>query len=216
MRKTAGDKTTGMTESAGLWPDASARTRAREEKRQAVLQAAVRLFNAKGFHATSLDDVAEALHVTKPTIYHYFRSKDDVLFECCRVGMRDISAAFEAAMAQGGDGAARLRALMIGYALLMTRDFGICITRTADSELSPDSLARFRALKRDVDQLLRRAITDAMADGSIAKTDVHIAAFTISGAINWIGRWYAPDGALQAQEIAEGIADQLMAGLAPR
>lgn len=199
-----------------LWPGARARAQVREEKRQAVLLAAVRLFNAKGFHSTSLDDVAEALQVTKPTIYHYFKSKDDVLFECCRAGLRDMTAAFSKAVAQGGDGAARLRALMVSYALLMTRDFGMCITRTADSELSADSLARFRALKRDVDQFLRRVIRDAMEDGSIATADVHLTAFTISGAINWIGRWYAPDGPLSAAEIAEGIADRLMAGLAPR
>lgn len=199
-----------------LWPNARTRSQVREEKRQAVLLAAVRLFNAKGFHSTSLDDVAVALQVTKPTIYHYFKSKDDVLFECCQAGLRDITAAFEEAMAQGGNGAARLRALMVGYALLMTRDFGMCITRTADSELSPASLVRFRALKRDVDQFLRRAIRDAMEDGSIARADVHLTAFTISGAINWIGRWYAPDGPLSAHEIAEGIAERLMSGLLPR
>lgn len=201
---------------APLWPSARTRAQLREEKRQAVLLAAVRLFNAKGFHSTSLDDVAEALQVTKPTIYHYFKSKDDVLFECCQVGLRDMTAAFGAAMAQGGNGAVRLRALMVSYGLLMTRDFGMCITRTADSELSPSSLVRFRALKRDVDQFLRRAIREAMADGSIATADVHLTAFTISGAINWIGRWYAPEGPLSAQEIAEGIADRLMTGLAPR
>ncbi len=72
---------------ASPWPTPEERAREREQKREAVLSTAVRLFNSKGFHATSLDDVALALNVTKPTIYHYFANKDEVLFECVRRGL---------------------------------------------------------------------------------------------------------------------------------
>ena len=61
------------------------------KKREDVLTTAVKYSNTKGFHATSLDDVGAALNVTRPTtIYRYFSSKDEILFECVRRGLDSI------------------------------------------------------------------------------------------------------------------------------
>src|SRR5262249_50625138 len=69
------------------WPRREERARERELKRDAVLRTAVALFNKNGVRATSLAGVAKALNVTKPTIYHYFSTKDEILFECVRRGV---------------------------------------------------------------------------------------------------------------------------------
>ena len=78
---------------ASPWKPAGARAQQREAKRNAVLQTAARLFNERGYHATSLDDIAEQLHVSKPTLYYYVKSKDDILLECVRtaLGMMPVS-----------------------------------------------------------------------------------------------------------------------------
>jgi AcrR family transcriptional regulator len=199
-----------------LWPSASERERERQEKREAVLHAAVRSFNDKGFHATSLDDVANALHVTKPTIYHYFCSKDEILFECVRRGLESIRAAAEAVVSERGGGLERLKRLMRDYAVIMTRDFGMCVTRTADHELSGESRTRFRALKREIDQTVRRVVEEGMADGTVAKGDPRLVTFTLTGALNWIARWYDPKGPLTPQQVADGAVAMLVAGLATR
>lgn len=192
------------------------RERERREKREAVLHAAVRSFNEKGFHATSLDDVASALNVTKPTIYHYFASKDEILFECVRRGLDSIRRAAEAVESEGGGGLERLRRLMRDYAVVMTQDFGMCVTRTADHELSGESRAKFRALKREIDQTVRRVVEQGMADGSIARGDPRLVTFTLSGALNWIARWYDPDGRIGAGDIADAAVATLVDGLVPR
>src|SRR3546814_16031755 len=59
----------------------------RIEKREAVLKAAVEMFNARGFHATSLDDLAASLGISKPPIYHSLGNKDQVLLECLTRGL---------------------------------------------------------------------------------------------------------------------------------
>ena len=199
-----------------LWPSVEDRERERREKREAVLRAAVRSFNEKGFHATSLDDVANALNVTKPTIYHYFANKDEILFECVRRGLDSIRHAAEAVESEGGGGLERLRRLMRDYAIIMTRDFGMCVTRTADHELSGDSRAKFRALKREIDQTVRRVVEQGMADGSIAGGDPRLVTFTLTGALNWIAHWYDPRGALGAEDVADAAVATLVGGLAPR
>lgn len=203
------------TRAASPWPDARAREEERRAKREAVLVAAVRSFNARGFRATSLDDVAAELNVTKPTIYYYYASKDEILFECVARGLDYIRSAAEEGVAEGGSGAERLRALMTGYALMMTEDFGICVSRTLDSELTPEGRARFRALKRDIDQLTRRVVEEGMADGSLRAGDPRMVTFTLTGALNWIARWYRPDAPMSAREVAKGVVDTLMRGLLP-
>ena len=62
------------------------RRRARDEKREAVLRTAVQLFLEQGYHRTTLNEVAERLNITKPALYNYFRSKDEILFECWAIG----------------------------------------------------------------------------------------------------------------------------------
>ena len=198
------------------WLKASEREKERVGKRDAVLSAAVRSFNEKGFHATSLDDVAASLNVTKPTIYYYFASKDEILFECVRLGLAGIKEIAEGVAAAGGSGMDRLRALMRGYAVIMTKDFGMCVIRTADQELSPDSRAKFRSLKHEIDITVRQVVKDGMADGSIARGDPLLMTFTLAGALNWIARWYEPGGQLSAEAVADSVVENLVLGLAPR
>jgi AcrR family transcriptional regulator len=189
----------------------------REQKREAVLRAAVRMFNAQGFHATSLDDVAASLGVSKPTIYHYLGNKDQVLFECVTRGLEQLNEAADAVRAAPGTGLERLRSFLRLYAEIIMDDFGRCVIRTADEALSMESAARFRGLKREIDKALRRMISDGIADGSIEATDVRLTAFTLAGALNWPARWYrAERGGMSADAVASQMVDILTNGLAPR
>ncbi|QIG80790.1 TetR/AcrR family transcriptional regulator [Stakelama tenebrarum] len=188
----------------------------RESKREAVLLAAVRMFNAHGFHATSLDDVAASLGVSKPTIYHYLGNKDQVLFECVRRGMNELREAADRAHATDGTGLDRLRMFLNLYAQISMTEFGRCVNRTMDEALTPESARRFRALKREVDLAMRALIEEGIADESIAPCDVRMTAFTLAGALNWPARWYRPEGEDQPEAIAATMVDVLTNGLAPR
>jgi AcrR family transcriptional regulator len=201
---------------ASPWPSQADRERERELKREAVLRTAVGLFNEKGFHATSIDDVAYALNVTKPTIYHYFSNKDEILFECVRRGVESIRQSGEEVEKRGGKAMERLKAHMRNYAIVMTNDFGMCVTRTADHELSKESQKRFRALKRETDTTIRRVVEEGMLDGSIARGDPRLVTFALTGALNWIGRWYDLKGSMTRERVVEGSVATLINGLAPR
>jgi AcrR family transcriptional regulator len=192
------------------------RERERFHKREAVLRAAVRMFNARGFHATSLDDVASSLGVSKPTIYHYLGNKDQVLLECVTRGLEQLQQAADAVRSAPGTGLDRLRGFLRRYAEINMDDFGRCIVRTGDEALSAESAARFRALKGQIDQAMRALIREGIDDGSIAGGDVTLIAFTLAGALNWPARWYDPDKGATAEAIATTMVDILTGGLAPR
>ena len=198
------------------WRSAEERDQDRSQKREAVLQAAVRSFNENGFRATSLEEIAATLGVSKPTLYHYFAGKDDILFECARRGLEDIREAAAAVERTGGSACQRLEALMRGYAMVMTQDFGMCVIRVPDHELAPEVRRRLRDLKREIDLTVRRVVEEGVRDGSLVAGDPQLATFAIAGALNWIARWYDPFGARAPEEIAAGMASMLMSGMLPR
>lgn len=191
------------------------RAREREAKRQAVLTAAVRMFNERGFRETSLDDVAASLGVTKPVLYHYFGNKDQILFACIDAGLGQLRPAAAAARTMPGTGLDRLKAFLVSYAELNMTDFGRSFVLTRPETLSAESAERFRAFKREIDGNLRELIAAAAADGSAVVRDVKITAFALAGALNWPARWYREAGALSASDVARELVATLCTGLEP-
>ncbi len=195
------------------WADGADRDRLRASKREAVLRVAARMFSEKGFHATSLDEAAEQLNITKPTLYYYVKNKDEILFECVRIGMRMLESAVAAEQARGGTAFDKLLAAMRRYVEIVTSDFGMCVIRVGEDPLPADSRRELRRFKAALDGEFRALIREGIAEGSITPCDPKIAAFTLAGALSWIGRWYRADGALGPDEIARQCIALLAGGL---
>ena len=205
-----------MDQPASPFPSPEEKRSARAAKRDAVLRAAVQMFNERGFHQTSLDDVAATLGISKPTIYHYLGNKDQVLLECVKIGLGQLIAAAEEARAKPGTGADRLSAFLVRYAEINMDDFGRCVIRTGDEALVPESRARFRELKRRIDSDLRALIIEGIADHSLAPCNPKLAAFTIAGALNWPARWHDPAGSESPAVLAQQMIALLGRGFLPR
>lgn len=188
----------------------------REQKREALLNVAVRLFNTKGFHAASLDEVAASLKISKPTIYYYLGNKEQVLLECLERGMKTLHAAAAEAEARSGSGYDRLHAFLLRMAENSMRDYGRCVIRTNEEALSPEGGKLFRALKSEIDHVIQSLIAAGIADGSIAPTDPKLAAFALASAVNGPANWYDPTGPLTPAQIAQGTVAVLTEGFRPR
>ncbi len=196
--------------------NAREREQERAAKRDAVLRAAVRMFNQRGYHTTSLDDVAASLGISKPLIYHYLGAKDQVLFECLRIGLARLREAAEEAASLPGTGLDRLKMFLRRYGEAIMDDFGRCVIRTGDEMLASESRTQFRALKREIDQALRRFMQEAADDGTANVSDVKLTSFAFIGALSWTARWQNPEGDLPPGEIAGRLVDILIRGIEPR
>ena len=201
---------------ASPWSRPLDRGQERAVKRDAVLRAAAQLFNEFGYHDTSLAMVAKRLHVTKPTLYYYIQNKEEILFECVRLGLELLRSAIADAAASGGTALDKLKAAMHEYALIVTRDFGMCLIRVGEDPLSPAGRRKLRGLKAELDHEFRALIEQGIAEGSLAPCDPKLAAFTLAGALSWIGRWYDPRGPLSAEAVARESTAMLMNGLSLR
>jgi AcrR family transcriptional regulator len=197
------------------WKPVRERARVRESKREAVLLAAARVFRARGVHNTTLDDIAAALNVTKPTIYYYLTNKEQIIFECFRLGIGRITAVLAELGNAPGSGREKLAALVQRYAEVMASDFGWCMVRVEDHDLSPAVARRLKSMKSEIDQGIRRLIREGAADGSIRDCDSKMAAFALAGALNGIGHWYRAGEPLSPAEIATRFSELFERGLTP-
>ena len=198
---------------ASPWAEAPAREAQREAKRNAVLSTAAQMFNERGFHATSLDDIAARLHVTKPTLYYYVKNKDEILLECVKKGLHMTLEGIEASRQAGGNAVDQLRACMQVYADIVTQPFGMCLIRIGDEEVPEPSRTELRRMKSEIDQAFRRLVAQGVQEGALAPCDPKMTAFVIAGALSWIGRWYQSGGEYSAAQVAEQCIGTLMHGV---
>ncbi len=192
------------------------RRRDHETKRAAVIRTAARAFDARGYHNTSLDDIASALGVTKPTVYYYVANKEQLLFECFRAGLEPIRAALRRAEQSDGTGRERLADVIRDYALAIASEYGWCMVRAEHQDLGSELSEQVKSLKSEIDRGIRRLLQAGIADGSIAVIDPKLAAFAIAGALNWIAHWYRAGESRTPAQIAAEFANLLEHGLEPR
>lgn len=184
-----------------------------EDKRLAVLRAAAELFVTQGFHSTKLTDVADRLNITKPAIYYYFASKDEILVGCTREALAATERYFAEEAEEQLDGRGRLERFMLWFGVSMTQPFGRCLVRVAEHDVEADTQAQLVAAKRIIYRRLRELIEAGIADGSLAKCDANVAAFTIAGALGWLSHWHRAGGRLSARDAAAQVTELLLRGL---
>jgi AcrR family transcriptional regulator len=201
---------------ASPWRASRERVREREVKREAVIRAAAHAFNRKGYHNTSLDDIAAALEVTKPTVYYYVTSKEQLLFECFVAGVEQIRAAFREVKQLKVPARQRLNAVLRHYGEAVASEFGWCMVRAEEQDLSPAMSGHIKALKSEIDQGMRRLIREGIQDGSIHPCDPKMTAFALAGALNWIAHWYRENHSMTRAEIADVFVTLFENGLRPR
>jgi len=204
------------TPAASPWKASHERQRDREVKRDAVIRAAAREFNRKGYHNTSLDDIAARLEVTKPTVYYYVTSKEQLLFQCFVAGVERIRAAFRDVRRLELPARERLNAVLRRYGEAVASEFGWCMVRAEEQDLSPAMSRHIKALKSEIDHGIRRLIREGVQDGSIHPCDPKMTAFALAGALNWIAHWYREDQSLSGAQIADAFATIFEGGLRPR
>lgn len=215
-RRTADPRTALPADPATAWQGRRRRRADHALKRDSVIRAAARAFNEHGYHNTSLDDIAAALGVTKPTVYYYVENKEQLLFECFRAGLEPIRIALGAAELSSDSGRERLRRVIGDYARAIASEYGWCMVRAEHQDLGPELSAQVKSLKSEIDQGIRRLLRRGIEDGSIEPCDQRIAAFAIAGALNWIAHWYREGQSMGADAVADAYVAFLENALKPR
>jgi TetR/AcrR family transcriptional regulator len=185
-----------------------------ETKRRAVVREAARAFGKRGFHNTSLDEIAEALGVSKPALYRYVRTKHEILYEAKNLVFELGDRARAAAFAGSADPLEQLRAYIVGYIELVTGELdSYAVMAEPVTTLPPEYREPIMDRMRNSDRHLRQMVEACIAAGSIPPCEPWLAVSFFMGAINHIARWYSADGPMTGRQIGEAFADFILNGL---
>lgn len=181
--------------------------------REDIVEAAIRLFNQNGYHATSMQDVAEAVDLKKPSLYHHFASKEAILLAILDTGMDRLIAEVEAIAASRQSGAAKITAAIHAHAAIIAGNpDAAAVFLREDRGLGEGYMVHYLAKRDRFERLLREIVQQAVDDGEFRSMDVPIAVQALLGMINWMSRWYRADGRLSAYQIADSFAGLFLNG----
>lgn len=202
-----------MTPSPRSGSTRSPRVRARRQRRRIeVLHAALRAFRDRGYHATTLDDIAERLGVGKTALYHYFPDKEAILYACHQESLTELDRIIRGAR-RYASATERLAYVIREHVRVMTDTLEGSPLAFEVPALAPERQRLIIAARDRYERALRRMIDEGIAAGEFRGVEPKIAVFAILGAVNWIARWYRPEGTLTAQELGRQFAEHLVGGL---
>lgn len=178
-----------------------------------IIAVSARLFREKGYRATTMDDIASELNVTKPALYYYIKTKHDLLYAICKSAIERLMEGMNSIVSEQDDIEEQLRRL-ISWHVNMFSERGDVITvyLAEESELPEEERGFIRSKSRDYEAIYRQLLERGIEEGRFRDLDVPMVVRAVSGMCNWLFAWYKQDGPSTADDIAEIFFDLIMKG----
>jgi TetR/AcrR family transcriptional regulator len=183
------------------------------QRRVEILKSAAAAFRRRGYHGASMGEIAQALRMTKGSLYYYFENKEEILFFCHDYSLDILLEGLQRVQSAGGTPPQKLRSLVESFVHHILDDLrGTALTLDFQA-LSAPRLRRVIAKRDRFDRGIRRLLQEGMDAGAFAPGDPKLLTFAILGAVNWTPRWFDPNGPATSEQIGRVFADYLVAGL---
>lgn len=184
------------------------------ERLAEIYRTAAQIILRKGYDATSVNDIANALGMTKAGLYHYINGKKELLFDIMNFGLDELDEEVATPARAITDAESRLRFIIASHSRLVTRGQG-AITILVDeiTALTPAQNRKITHRKREYFDCLRGLLNQLKEEGKLADVNTTAATFSLLGMICWPSRWFRQDGALTEEQVAEDIARIALQGL---
>jgi AcrR family transcriptional regulator len=182
-------------------------------RRLEILRAAGREFRTRGFTETGMREIATAAALSPANLYNYFRGKHEILYFCQDNSLDRLIASLEEARHLRLSAAERLRLVIVSHLRCVLDEVEGSAAHLLQTSL-PHRLQRSLVSKRDrYEDGVRQLIISGIRSREFVSCDPALATRAVLGALNWSVRWFSPEGALTATQIADGFADYLIRGL---
>lgn len=183
-------------------------------KHHEILEAAARLFEQKGYHATSVQDIADEVGLQKASLYHYIQSKDDLLTEIALEAITSQNARLEAIAGAAEPASRRLARAITEHVRAMAKNRAtFTIYLREQHAISEREQARVLEASDRYAHLLEGIVADGIASGEFRGVDPKAATMAILGACNYLYRWYSPAGRLGPDAVAQEFTALFLRGL---
>lgn len=212
--RSSGDKDEGKASEGGVSP--SSRVGPQHHVRGAeIIEIATRLFAEKGYEATSIQDLGEALGILKASVYYYINSKEDLLFQIMEEMHKDIWTSLADARLREGTVLDQLHQLIEDMVYMITRNYERAAVFHNDfKSLSEEHRNMVIAIRDEYESFVRDLVSHGQRMGEIrSDIDAKLVVFGIFSMVNLTYTWYRPEQAMTPSDIARGYSALLIDGL---
>lgn len=185
--------------------------------RDEILEAAAGIIGAKGFDATSMQEIANAVNLQKASLYHHFSSKQEILLSLLDYALLILTERLETVRAAQLSPEEKLRQAMVAYLDVITAQQNLAAVLLLEYRSLDPALRRQHILRRDrFEHLWRDLIIEGKNAGVFECADPSLAGRAILGVLNWMVTWYRPDGPSSTEQIADQFTNLFLQGLLVR
>ncbi len=179
-----------------------------------ICQVAERLFSERGYHATSIRDIARKLHLQGGSLYAHISTKEDLLWEIVRRAAEQFLQAIEAVLRQESDPVARFRGAFRAHVAVIARNLPAATVYFHEwRQLSPQRREAVLQQRDLYEAMWREIVRGGIEQGVFRPVDVAMATRAVLSVANWFYQWYRPEGPRSAESIADELSELLLAGL---
>lgn len=181
--------------------------------RDRIVTESARTFNRLGYHATTLDEIARALGVTKAALYYHVRSKEELLFECYKMSIEIGFEGIRRAREKSSTPDEQLRLAVAYYIEGITDPERAGVVLLEERALTPDLRRQVIEWRDAYERQIREIIERGIAEDVFVPFDPKLIGFALLGAGNWVPKWHKPSGGRSGREIADTFSAYLVRGL---
>lgn len=183
-------------------------------QRTDIIQAAAQIFRQKGYHGTSMQDIANAVHLQKASLYHHVTGKQDILITILDQALDLLIDDLIAVSKSEQSPQEKVREAMRTYVIRLTGDLDLATVLLMEHRSLDDELRMIHINRRDrFEALWREIVEEGIEAGVFREVDARLTSFAFLGVLNWMITWYRHDGSLSGEQIADHFADLLLSGL---
>jgi TetR/AcrR family transcriptional regulator, cholesterol catabolism regulator len=175
---------------------------------------AEQFFRQKGYLATNMREIADALGVRGASLYSHINGKEDILWTIATRAADEFFAALEPIVASKDPAPLKLRRAIVAHVCVIASNLDAAAVYLNEwRHLGPRRRVQYTKRRDEYEGLFRTILREGVKSGDFAKGDEKFAALVVLSALNWTHQWYKPEGPLTAEQVGEMLADLLMHGL---
>lgn len=175
---------------------------------------AEQFFRQKGYLATNMREIADALGVRGASLYSHIGGKEEILWTIANRAADEFFAALEPVVTTSESAPLKLRKAIVAHVGVIAHNLDAAAVYLNEwRHLSPRRRTQFAKRRDEYEAMFRAIIRDGVETGAFAPVDEKFASLVVLSALNWTHQWYKPDGPMTANEVGQATADLLMKGL---
>jgi AcrR family transcriptional regulator len=189
-------------------------TKATSKKKQVEITATA-LFQERGYAATSMRDMAQALGIEAASLYSHIKSKEEILQNICfRMARKFFEAMDEAFARESGSAAAKLERGIVAHIKVITEDTAASAVFFSEwRHMSEPHLSEFLKMRQRYEGIFYDILKEGVEKGELKELDLKFTVLTLLSALNWTHNWFKPSGKMSAEEIGRNLASVMLNGL---